>query len=373
MRILKYLFLLLLLSFVALSIFVATQKGDFTVERSKIINSPKSTVYNYVNDYRNWEDFSSWITEDPEIKIAYPKKIIGPGASYSWEGKEGIGEVKTLFVKENDSISQIMNYDGTESSVFWSFKDTLGGTKVTWKTIGKMSFSMKVLTTFNGGIDRIIGKIYEKSLTNLDKTLDFEINTHSVKVNGLARKLGTFYLKQTFTSKISSVTKNSRIVFPKIITFCKQNNIELNGKPFIIYHTYDLVNGLTKLSFCVPIKSEIFTSSGSDILSGKLEPFDAVKTTLTGDYSHTKKALDKAKEYINANKIITDPTFSHLESYNISRTEIKNPSKWVTEMYFPIKPKVIPVNNYISAAIQKADAVKVPEPVINNTEEESEF
>ena len=373
MRILKYLFLLLLLSFVALSIFVATQKGDFTVERSQIINSPKSNVFNFVNDYRNWEDFGSWITEDPEMKINYPGETIGPGASYSWEGKDGTGDMTTLFVKENDSIAQKMNYGGTESSVFWKFKDTVGGTKVTWKTIGKMSFSTKVYTAFNGGINYIIGKMYEKSLINLDKTLDFELNTHTVKVDGLAKKAGTFYLKQTFTSKISSVTKNSRIVFYKIITFCKQNNVELNGKPFIIYHTYDLANGLTKLSFCVPIKSQILTSSGSDILADKLEPFDGVKTTLTGDYSHIKKALDKTKEYINANRITIDPVFSHLEIFTKSRSEIKNPSKWVTEIYYPIKPKVIPVNSYIAPVIKKVEAVKTPEPVIIKEEEQSEF
>ncbi|MFV8370586.1 SRPBCC family protein [Flavobacterium sp. LB2R40] len=373
MRILKYLFLLLLLSVVALSIFVATQKGAFIVERSQIINSPKSHVFNFVNDYRNWEDFGSWIVEDPEMKISYPKKTIGPGASYSWEGKDGTGDMKTLFVKENDSISQIMNYNGTESSVFWSFKDTIGGTKVTWKTIGKMSFSMKVYTAFNGGIDKIIGKMYEKSLTNLDKTLDFEINTYTVKVDGLAKKTGTFYLKQTFTSKISNVTKNSKIVFYKIITFCNENNIELNGKPFLLYHTYDFVNGLARLSFCVPIKNQISTSSGSDILPGKLEPFDAVKTTLTGDYSHIKKALDKTSNYITANKIVLDPAFLHLESFTISRAEIKNPSKWVTEIYFPILPKVIPVKVYAPAVIKKVETIKTVEPIINKEEEQSEF
>ena len=376
MRILKYLFLLLLLSLVALSIFVATQKGDFTVERSQIINSPKSTVFNFVNDYRNWEDFSSWIVEDPEMQITYPKKTIGSGATISWEGKEGTGDMLTVFVKENDSISQKMNYDGTSSSVFWSFKDTIGGTKVTWKTTGKMSFTMKVYTAFNGGINKIIGETYEKSLANLDKTLDFEINTYAVKVNGLVKKLGTFYLRQTFTSEISKVIKNGQIVFPKMITFCEQNNIELNGKPFIIYHTYDTVSGLTKLSFCVPIKNQILTSSGSDILTGKLEPFEAIKTTLTGDYSHTKKALDKAKTYINTNRIALDPTFSHVENFTISKTEIKNPSKWVREIYYPIKPKAIPVipsKAFTPAVTKTAEPLKTPAPVINKEEEQSEF
>lgn len=347
MRILKYLFLLLLLSLFTLSVFVATQKGDFTVERSKVINSPKSEVFNYVNEYRNWEDFSSWSVEDPEIKINYPQKTIGKGASYSWEGKDGNGDIQTLFVKENDSIAQKMNYDGTISDVFWSFKDTRGGTKVTWTIKGKMSFLLKIYTAFNGGIEKVIGKMFEKSLANLDKTLDYEMNTYDVKVDGVVKKPEIFYLHQTFTSKISNVLKNFKIVSPKIIDFCKKNAIGIAGKPFILYHTYDLTNGLTKISICVPIKTEIFTSEGSDILAGKLPAFEAVKTTLTGDYSHTNKALDKAVSYFNANKLLRDATFSHLEIFTTGKTEIKSPSKWVTEIYYPIKPKVVVVKPII--------------------------
>lgn len=371
MRILKYLFLLLLLSLVAISIFVATQKGDFTVERSQIINSSKANVFSYVNDLRNWEDFSSLLIEDPTIKINYSNKTIGPGASYTWQGKEGAGDLKTIFVKENDSIAQKMNYDGTSSSVFWKFKDTIGGTKVTWKTIGKMNFYMKVSTAFNGGIYRIIGKTYEKSLANLDKILDYEINTYKVKVDGLSKVATTFYLNQTFTSKITNVTKNSRIVFYKIIKFCNQNKIDLNGKPFIIYHNYDVTNDLTRISVCVPIKNQILTSSGSDILSGKLEGFDAVKTTMTGDYSHTKKAIEKTIAYSNTNVIELDKSFSHLEIFKTSRSENKSPSKWITEIYFPIKIKVVPVNTYIP--VRKPEPAVVTEPAVNKPEEQSEF
>jgi hypothetical protein len=54
MRIL-IIFSFILLSVVALSILLL--KGAYYIERSKIINSPAAAVYNYVNDYRNWEDF----------------------------------------------------------------------------------------------------------------------------------------------------------------------------------------------------------------------------------------------------------------------------------------------------------------------------
>ena len=271
MRILKYLFLLFLLSLFALTIFVATQKGDFTVEKSKIINSPRALVFNYVNDTKNWEEWNSWAVEDAGIKVTHSTNTIGKGSSYSWEGKDGNGNIQTISIKENDSIIQKMNYNGNDSDVFIGFKDTIGGTKVTWKTTGKMSFSYKILTSFNGDIKGVIGMMFEKSLVNLDKKLNYEINTYLTKVDGLINVPESFYLAQTFTSEISKVEKNSGIVFPKIINYCKKNNIVLSGKPFIIYHTYDTINKLTKLSICIPIRDSIFIAPGSTILSNKIE------------------------------------------------------------------------------------------------------
>jgi effector-binding domain-containing protein len=371
MRILKYIFLLLLLSLVALSIFIATQKGDFLVERSKIINSPKSSVYNYVNDYRNWSDFGSWTAEDSEIKINYPQNTIGKGASYSWEGKDGNGKMHTIAVKENDSIAQTMDFEGTSSNVTWQFRDTIGGTKVTWKSKGKMSFFFKIYSALNGGVDRVIGAIYEKSLVNLDKALDYEINTFSTIDNGLVQKPLMNYIGQTFTSELIKVNKNFKIVIPKLTTFCEKNNIVVTGKPFILYHTYDVTKGLAKITIGIGIKDQIFLSSGSDIVAGKLEAFEAAKTTLTGDYSHLKTAYNKTINYLNQNKLSPNPIFSFLEIYTTGKNDIKNPSKWVTEVYVPIVPKVIPQEKTYYPAPAQNTTPEETKPKV--AEEESEF
>jgi hypothetical protein len=364
MRILKYIFLLLLLSLVALSIFMATQKGDFNVERSKFINSAQPAVYNYVNDYKNWEDFGSWTVEDPEIKISYAQKTVGKGASYSWEGKDGNGQMRTLFVKENDSISQKMNFNGTSADVSWRFKDTIGGTKVSWKSTGKMSFMFKIYAALNGGVDKVIGTMYEKSLVNLDKALDYEINTFSIKVNGVVKKPQIFYLSQTFTSEIAKINKNFKVVIPKIEAFCTENDVQINGKPFVIYHTYDVTTGLAKISICIPIKNEIFTSAGSDILSGKLEASEGVKTTVIGDISHNKKGYDKTVEYLIKNKLAADPIYSHLEIYTTTKADIKSPSKWVSEIYVPLTPKVVPVKTYTPPIVKSTEPSQPVEAVV---------
>jgi hypothetical protein len=378
MRILKYIFLLLLLSLFALTVFVATQKGDFTVERSKIIKSTRYSLYNYVNDYRNWEDFASWTKENKQIKITYPNKTVGAGSSYSWESEEENGTIKTQSVKENDSIVQKMDYNGTVSDVFWSFKDTTGGVKVTWKSKGKMSFALKIYSAMHGGVDNIIGTIYEKSLINLDKNLVSEVKTFTVTVDGIRRKLPTFYLHQTFNCDNSKINKNVGKVIPKILDFCKTNKIAITGKPFVLYNTYDTINDLANITIGIPIKSEIVTGIGSDILSGKMEAFPCVKSTLTGDYENYYKVVEKTEKYFKTNDLTHDVKFSHLEIYTIGKTEEKNASKWVTTFYYPTMPKVIAPPKVYKPKVKKAtttDSLEKPieKPTEKPTEIPSEF
>ncbi|WP_026708755.1 SRPBCC family protein [Flavobacterium frigidarium] len=372
MRILKYIFLLLLLSVVALSIFIATQKGDFKVERSKVINSPKEVVFNYVNDLKNWSDFGSWTLSDPETSYTYPANTVGRGGSYSWESKDGDGKIATLYVKANDSIAQKMNFNGSDSKVAWKFKDTIGGTKVTWSTEGKMSFTMKIYAALNGGVNRVIGSLYEKSLSNLDKALDYEVNTFKVKVDGVVQKPMMYYLSQTFTSELSKINKNFNIVIPKIKTFCEQNGVNTVGKPFIIYHTYDLQTQLAKISICMPIDHEIFLSAGSDILSSKIEAYGAVKATLTGDNSHNKKAYDQALALFTKSNFVHNPTISHIEVYAKNKNEVKNASQWVTEVYIPMPAAIVPatvksINSPAAGGLYQEPATTTTAPTSANT------
>ncbi len=341
MRILKYLFLLSLLAIFATTVYIATLKGDFEVERSIVVKSPRTTVFNYVNDFRNWETFGSWKKEDPSMTFDYPKNTVGKGGSYSWSGNDGEGGMKTTAVVTNQIIRQKMDYNGTEGIVNWKFKDTIGGTKVSWHVKGIMSFRFKVNSIFSGGAARVFGAMYEKSLANLGKTIDYEMRTYKIKVNGATKKTGTFYLNQTITSKISNVSNNLRILIPRMIHFFAKNKLVMSGKPFVIYHTYDLANGITRLSVCIPVKEEIHIQGGSDMSSGLLLPFSSVKTTLSGDYSHSKEALDETIEYIEKNNLSQNTDVPRIEVYTKNMVQVANPSQWITEIYVPIKAAAV--------------------------------
>jgi effector-binding domain-containing protein/uncharacterized protein YndB with AHSA1/START domain len=339
MRILKYIFLLIVLFAVAIAVFVATQKGDFEVTQTRLINTPRNIAFSYVNDFRNWEQ---WAAFDDEMEPEFPAITSGKGASFSWEGNENDGEVQTIFVKENDSIAQEMEWNGLPAEMYWTFKDSAGKTKVTLKVRGKIGFMPKVYAALEGGANKIMEGIFDKSLAKLDKTLDYEINTYKIKVDGIAGKAGNFYLKQSITSTIDNMPKNMRVMKGNMTYFFKKNNIAMAGKPFVMYDYYDTSKGLTKFSVCIPVAEEIFISPGSDISSGKFSGFKAVKTTLTGDYSHLKEAWDKTFAYIQANHI-TEADAAYLEVYKVGKEDAKGPSKWVTEIYIPIKEAAVPV------------------------------
>ena len=343
MKIIKYLLLLMLLISIALVVFVATQKSEFEISNTKLIHSPKSVVYNYISEFKNWENWNAWTISDSETTFSYPERTIGTGGSFSWNGNEGDGSMKTVFSKENDSISQKMNFNNSESIVSWKLIDTLGGTKVTLNSKGEMPFMFKIYALLNGGLEKTLTERNGKSLLNLDRSLDYEINNYSIKVNGLASNPGGFYMQQTINSKIVNLERNIKIMLPKLTYFFKKNKVTIYEKPFVIYHTYDIKNGITNFSVCFPIKEEIFTSTGSDISSGTLAPFQAIKTTLTGDYSHLQEAWKKTEQFIQKNnfeKLNTNPI---IEIYKIGVEKEKRPSKWITEIYIAVKPKAIPI------------------------------
>lgn len=352
MKILKYIFLLLLLTAIASTIFIATQKSNFSISKTTIINSKKAVVFNYVNDYKNWENWYVWENNNTNIKLVYQNKTSGVGGNYYWSGTDGIGKTRTIFVRENDSIVQKTDFNGANSDSHWIFKDTIGKTKVTCISKGEMPFMFKIYAFLNGGIEKVVGAKLEKSLINLDRSLDYELNTFSIKPNGIVTKKSTFYLHQTINCKISRLNYNLNIVIPNLTTFSKENKLNLNGKPFVIYNSYDLKSGITNVSICVPIQNRIFTSSGSDISCSELKAFTAFKTTLIGDYSHRDSAWKKATELLLKEKQVQNKSIPMMEIFTKGITNGKRPSKWETAIYIAIQPKILAEKNLNKSEIK---------------------
>ena len=338
MRILKYIFLLILLVFIATSVFIATQKADYKVSRSQVVNVSKTIAFDYVSDYANWPQWM--IFEEGKVAYVFPTYSDSKTNYFRWDGDSSSGSVLTLSKSGTDSIEQKMNYDGNTSEIRWSFKDTVGGTKVTVISTGKMDFMSKFRALKNGNVDKFVGSFYENSLANLNKSLKHELKTFKIEVEGIVVKTGKFYIQQTIVSKNSNIINNSRIMRSKLEGFVKENSIAADGQPFILYHYSDTSNNTTKFSVCYPVKNEIFISEGSDMSAGHFDSFRAVKTTLTGNYSHLEEAWLKTIQYANKNKLTQKSILPRLELYRIGKEKVSSPTQWITELYLPIEDLV---------------------------------
>lgn len=358
MKILKYIFLLLLLTSIATTIFIATQKNAFTISKTILIKSKKSVVFDYVNDYKNWENWHVWEKSNSQTQLKYTNKTSGVGAAYYWNGTDGNGKTKTISIKENYIIVQKTTFNDAVSETSWTFKDTIGKTKITIDSKGEMPFMFKIYAFLNGGIEKVVGDKLEKSLVNLDRSLDYELNTYSVKPNGIVIKKGTFYLNQTINCKISKLSYNLKIIIPNLTKFSNDNNLKINGRPFVIYNLYDTKKGITNVSVCVPIKNRIFTSTGSDINCSELKDFIAYKTTLIGAYSHRDIAWKKGSEFLLKEKKTQDKLIPIIEILTVGLVDEKRPSKWETGIYIPIHTNLAirkPINRSINSSIDTSE------------------
>jgi len=339
MKTLKYILFLLLIGIIGAAIYIAVQPNEFEVTRTRSIKAPAAIIYDNVSDLKNWEAWNSRVEADPEMKITLSEQTKGVNGSYSWEDKDGIGTMKIIEATPNTSIQQQMQFDEfPPSDVNWTFKPNEdSSTDVTWTISGKdLPFIFKTVSVLMGGMEKQIGPHYERSLEKLDSIVVASMKKYSVTVNGLTSHSGGYYLYNSTSCKISDLESKMTEMLPKVGEYAMKNNIAMAGAPFIAYHKWDEENNAVMFSCCVPTTEKIITTD-SNILTGQLQPFKAVKTTLNGDYTNLKEAWETATKYVKEHNFEEVHNLPALEVYLTDPMSKPNPADWVTEIYIPIK------------------------------------
>jgi effector-binding domain-containing protein len=377
MKIVKYVFLLLVLAAIALTVFIATQNGTYTVTEEKIINVPRPVLYNYVSEYKNWKNLGMLSGADSTATYAFSQRSAGPGAFMKWDKNNDGGKITTIAVAENDSIGQQATVNGLESKLSWTFKDTLSSTKVMVTLTGNLTFSEKAEALLKGGINNAYEKNLAGGLDNLNAYLVTELKTFDAKVAGVVNKVNAFYLGTSAEGKTDKAAIESSAKFSQLYDFAKQNNIAVKGAPFIIYNKVNKTAKTAKYTYAIQLKEAIYTAAGSEYESGELIGFKALKTSLRGDYSHLPKAWKKAEEHIGKNALPENTTGQYVEVFSKNPLNTRRPSQWVTDIYIPIGhtavndslngPVLPPINNATTQPIPATVRPATIKPAQNST------
>jgi uncharacterized protein YndB with AHSA1/START domain len=169
MRIVKWLFGVVLALVLVLWLGGMLLSPKFTVSRSVSVNAPADKVFALVASPAAWKHWSVWNQRDPSMQVEYSGPESGVGAGWAWKSKsEGDGKMTFTGAEAGRRIAYDLYFPdfGTTSSGQFLFAPEGTGTKVTWVMNGDMGSSplFRWMALFADGM---VGKDFEGGLANL--------------------------------------------------------------------------------------------------------------------------------------------------------------------------------------------------------------
>lgn len=336
MKVFKYLFFLILIGIIGLSIYISIQEDGYNISTSKLIKAPVEMVFEDVNEFKNWKNWSPWYEADPTIVASYPKQTSGVGGSYAWMGETSNGVVKTTALVTNREITQEVNFDKDKfAKVYWNFEEKSEGTMLTWSIKGKNSFIEKAFTLFTGGLEKKIKPMQYRGLELFSQYIEKEMNKTSFEHIGMVEYGGGYYLYQTTSCRTDEISFKMAEMFKELNSHVAERGVFPSGKPFTLTHKWDEENKTSIFSACIPVKEKMRASSTVSV--GWLPNQKTFKTIYKGNYHNSHTAWESAFTTLEEQGFELVEKGEPFEVYTINPNDTKNPTKWITEIYIPIK------------------------------------
>jgi len=146
--------------------------GTFHVERSVDIQAPPSRVHALVGDLRAWERWTPWKDEDPTIVVDYGERTTGVGASQTWVGESGDGELTFTASDPAGGVEYAMAFDDGKYPSLGAlrYEPLPDGTRVTWSMDGESNGI--VGRWFGIFMDGMVGPMFESGLQKLKRAAE---------------------------------------------------------------------------------------------------------------------------------------------------------------------------------------------------------
>lgn len=161
---------ILILAVLGVVAYAANHPGDFRIERSTTVGAAPETLFDLIEDFHRWTEWSPYETMDPDLKRTYGGAERGVGATYGWEGrKTGVGSmVVTEAVKPSQVLIDLIftkPFQAHNKAEF-TLEPVGDSTKVTWAMSGHSSFFAKLMSIFFS-TEKMVGPQFEQGLAKL--------------------------------------------------------------------------------------------------------------------------------------------------------------------------------------------------------------
>jgi hypothetical protein len=152
--------------------FIATRPPSFRYQRSAHVSAPPHSVFAIINDLHQWSRWSPYDKRDPNMKKSFGGPAEGPGASYTWNGNNQVGEGRLTIQesKPDEVVRMKLEFSRpfkATNEVNFVLVPSEGGTRVSWIMDGKKNFMSKAMSLVMD-MDKMVGTDFEQGLANLN-------------------------------------------------------------------------------------------------------------------------------------------------------------------------------------------------------------
>ena len=331
MKILKYIIIVLVALFGLFLIITAFLPNEKELKTSIKIKAPAKIIFPFINEMKNWEQWSPWYKLDENAKWEYPAAKEGVGAILSWGNSKSYASSGSFEITESEPYKlvklKLKFYGNDFGDVIFTLDETDGKTEVTWKINAKFGFFGRWAAL---GFESKIAPYYKRGLDKLEfiaeEAADFKIEISEDEFDGLTVIGKQFRIEM----EGSSFAKGFRKGLAEVMDYLKQKDLQMVAPPVVITNEYD--GEIWDFYATIPIAKPVATDKGFEII--ELSATKVVKCEVTGPYTLTEDAYQASFKYIQKNNL--EMTGKVYEMFMNDPEQVKV-SEILAHIYFPVK------------------------------------
>ncbi|MAX81010.1 MAG: hypothetical protein CL843_12660 [Crocinitomicaceae bacterium] len=312
-----------------------TQDDKLVVSRSTIVHAPIDVVFDQVNDLKKRTQWSPWENMDSTMTFEFSDKTKGEGAQYSWSSKnQGSGSLVYTKVIDNQLIESNVDFgpSGKITGVF-AFEEAPDGVKVTWNMeseeisnpltrLGMAIMKPGMESVFDMGLDSLAAAAERATSSALPAGISIEEVTPVT------------YISVIDSCSWEVMEQHYAKDYGQLMEFIGSNNIELTGMPFSFYHVWDEKKAFAVFEPALAVNPETVPDESGYEVKQSYEG-TAVKGTHKGNYDNLGSTWESLYAYVGKEGL--EFNGSPWEVYVTDPGQEPDTSKWITEIYIPVK------------------------------------
>jgi len=302
----------ILLATILIAVFIVTGfllPSQVHVERSITIDRTPGMVFEILNSYRDYQEWSPWADRDPQAMFVISGPESGVGARLSWSGDPhlvGTGWQEIVASKPFERIDIKLDFDvqAVADTGFLLAPDG-DGTKVTWffdaDVTEDVGFPDSFMARYFGLLfDRWLGGDFEQGLTRLKQFAEsipvtasslLEIELVQVAAHDI------LYVSAYSSQDPADIGEAMAQAYARISEFMRSAGVTRSAPPMAITRAWR--EGGYEFDAAIPV-AVIPGDLPGDIQAGQSPSGAAVRAVHRGDYDQMMPTYEKLAAYLSA-------------------------------------------------------------------------